>query len=238
MRNKTALLQVSLFLLNWVTSACPGILPPGTLMATGLHHGRYCGSVGCGRRMPPMPLNGMPGHGMCCATCRTGTHTRQCDRAFRRFNRLIVSECRTEGCNLQVQEGHTTYCSTCWLSGGGQHKRRCSRRQGLLTARLHARAQFPPAGANTAAAAHQGRVVGGNGRGAMTFSRAMQGQALGEASASSSSRQPFTALFEVLSSGEEDQEQPTSHAFAQEGETQAMPAVSDRLTGTNWDRCG
>ena len=35
-------------------------------------------------------------------------HSRRCDRAFRRFQRLIVSVCRTAGCNLQVQEGHTT----------------------------------------------------------------------------------------------------------------------------------
>ena len=195
-------------------------------MATGLHHGPYCGSVGCGRRMPPMPSNGMTGHGMCCATSRTGTHTRQCDRAFRRFNRLIVSECRTEACNLQVQEGHTT-CSTCWLSGGGQHTRRCSRRQGLLTARLHARAQFTPAGVATAAAAHHGRVVGGDGRDAMAVYGAMQGQALGEAGASSSSRQPFTVLIEVLSSGDEDQEQPTGHAISRADETQAMPAASN-----------
>ena len=130
------------------------------------------------RRMPPMPLNGMPGHRQCCATCGTGVHSRRCDRAFRRFERLIVSVCRTAGCNLQVQEGHTTCCSTCWLSGGRQHTRRCSRRQGLLTARLHA---WAPAGADgagadgTAAApniaAHRGSVEGGSNRDALARAR-------------------------------------------------------------------
>ena len=171
--------------------------------------------------MSPMPLNGMPGHGMCCATCGTGVHTRKCDRAFRRFNRLIVSECRTAGCNLQVQEGHTTCCSTCWLSGGGQHTRRCSRRQGLLTARLHA---WAPAGAATATAtaAHQGRVAGGINMDARAVSQAVQGRALGETGASSSG--------DLLSSSEEDREQQASQVFSQTVETrremQVMPASS------------
>ena len=141
-------------------------------------------------------------------------HSRRCDRAFRRFQRLIVSVCRTAGCNLQVQEGHTTCCSTCWLSGGRQHTRRCSRRQGLLTARLHA---WAPAGADgagadgTAAApniaAHRGSVEGGSNRDALATSRAAQGQAMGGADASNLGDQSGTWLIEVLSSGEDDGEQ-------------------------------
>ena len=173
-----------------------------------------------------MPLNGMPGHGQCCATCGTGVHSRRCDRAFRRFQRLIVSVCRTAGCNLQVQEGHTTCCSTCWLSGGRQHTRRCSRRQGLLTARLHA---WAPAGADgagadgTAAApniaAHRGSVEGGSNRDALATSRAAQGQAMGGANASNLGDQPGTWLIEVLSSSEEDGEQFNDQANMQQTAT-------------------
>ena len=212
-------------------------------MATGLHHGRPCSRMGCGRRMPPLPLNGMPGHRMCCVTCNTGTHIRQCDRAFRRFNRQIVSECRTAGCLLQVQVGHTTCCSTCWLSGGGQHTRGCSRRQGLLTARLHAMTMLTPPGTAAGSAAwHSSTAAGSANQSTSASSLVTQGQTMGGNGASSSGQQRSPKLIEVLSSGEEDQNgqerlmtSPTAVARAQPATTTCAPAGEGELDLSSMD---
>ena len=90
-----------------------------------------------------------------------------------------------------------------------------------MTARLHA---WAPAGAADAPiiAAHQGSVAGGNNqdaRDARAAPQAVQGQALGEAGASSSGDQQQSMPIEVLSSSEEDREQPAGQAFSQQVDT-------------------
>ena len=57
-----------LLILTLLVTVHAGYPLSGTNMATGLHQGRCCSRVGCERRMPPMPLNGMPGHRQCWCT--------------------------------------------------------------------------------------------------------------------------------------------------------------------------
>ena len=78
----------------------------------------------CNRFMPPLPLNTIC---RCCAKCGSGERSKHCDRLRRRHSRLVVSICRTPGCQLLVQVGHTTCCSSCWLSHGGLRARGCAK---------------------------------------------------------------------------------------------------------------
>ena len=97
-----------------------------------------CRNAGCDRMLPLLPLGAEPSHGLCCVACRHGSHTRHCDRSHRHRLRGVVSLCRTPGCSLRVQVGHTSCCSLCRQSLGSAHSSTCAGRQMVIATSLQA----------------------------------------------------------------------------------------------------
>ena len=79
-----------------------------------------------------LPLGAEPCHGQCCLACRHGGHTGHCDAAHRNRLRGIISTCRTPGCTVRVQVGHTSCCSSCRKSIGAFHSAMCAGRQMII----------------------------------------------------------------------------------------------------------